>query len=150
MARTRTRWPFFARWMLSSEVGLVSRGDALKKMSGAPDRYDASLEIISKLNADDIAALRVESPVRQKRPPRRDSRPAKINKASKHLLTLINDILDISKIEAGRMELCLETVMVADLILPLRVRIRWSRGFSWSSFPLKPRLQQSFRNTASP
>jgi len=56
-----------------------------------------------------------------------------INKAGKHLLELINDILELSKIESGHVELSIETVTLSEVIddvLQLIYPLAEKRGIS--------------------
>ena len=47
----------------------------------------------------------------------------RIQAAAQHLLALINDILDLAKIEAGRMPLHLEDVTLADIMKEISQQI---------------------------
>jgi PAS domain S-box-containing protein len=62
-----------------------------------------------------------------------------INSSGQHLLQLINDILDLSKVEAGQMDLHLQPVELAQLIDSVRATVEplaRSKGIVLSSEPL--------------
>jgi len=55
--------------------------------------------------------------------PRQEEGLQRIQSAAQHLLALINDILDLAKIEAGRMPLHLEEVTLADIMTEISQQI---------------------------
>jgi len=105
---------------------LHRRQIALEQAMGARNRFYASMshELRTPINAvigySTLMLDNIYGPlnVKQKEGLQRSL------KAARHLLELVNDVLDLSKIEAGKIELSLQPVMLPSLIEDLFVTVR--------------------------
>jgi CheY-like chemotaxis protein/nitrogen-specific signal transduction histidine kinase len=105
--------------------GIEEKGQQLEQASQHKSQFLANMshELRTPLNAiigyseilqEDVADLEQENMVSDLR---------KIESAGRHLLGLINDILDLSKVEAGRMDVFIEDVELASLLEEVRAII---------------------------
>jgi PAS domain S-box-containing protein len=100
------------------ERSILAAKEAAEQASRSKTRFLTSIshELRTPLNAiigfSDMMALGIHGPMGA---PAYQQYAADINGSAKHLLAIINDILDIAKIEAGRLDLIEEETPVAGL-----------------------------------
>jgi PAS domain S-box-containing protein len=100
------------------ERTILAAKEAAEQASRSKTKFLANMshELRTPLNAiigfSDMMALAIHGPMGA---PAYEQYAADINGSAKHLLSIINDILDIAKIEAGRLDLIDEETPVASL-----------------------------------
>jgi PAS domain S-box-containing protein len=100
------------------ERSILAAKEAAEQASRSKTKFLANMshELRTPLNAiigfSDMMALAIHGPMGA---PAYEQYAADINGSAKHLLAIINDILDIAKIEAGRLDLIEEEAPVASL-----------------------------------
>ncbi|HET6159754.1 MAG TPA: ATP-binding protein [Dongiaceae bacterium] len=100
------------------ERSILAAKEAAEQASRSKTKFLASMshELRTPLNAiigfSDMMALAIHGPMGA---PAYEQYAADINGSAKHLLSIINDILDIAKIEAGRLDLIEEETPIASL-----------------------------------
>jgi PAS domain S-box-containing protein len=90
----------------------LKRFDKLKSTFLANMSHELRTPLNSILGYTDLILDRVDGEITDEQ----EKSLTKVKKNAKHLLTLINDVLDISRIESGRLELDLKPVNIKDLI----------------------------------
>jgi signal transduction histidine kinase/CheY-like chemotaxis protein len=102
----------------STQDELLKAKDAAEEASRAKSAFLANMshELRTPLNAIIGYSEILEEDARDSGSPENVRDLKRIQAAGKHLLSLINDVLDLSKIEAGKMALHLETFAVGPMI----------------------------------
>ena len=115
-----------ARELGSLNQKLHARQRELETAMGARSRFYASMshELRTPINAimgyNDLLLATVYGPLSESQAEGIE----RSQKAARHLLELVNDVLDLSKIEAGKLELKTEEVSIAALVHDLFTTIR--------------------------
>ena len=107
-------------------VELAQRAREAERATGAKSRFLANMshELRTPLNAIiGISEMLHEDAVADGSKDAVDSH-VRIIRAGRHLLALINDILDLSKIEAGRIELDIEPIDIGQLMSDVEMTVR--------------------------
>jgi PAS domain S-box-containing protein len=115
-----------SRELQSLNEELSQRQDALERAMTARSRFYASMshELRTPINAilgySTLILENIYGPLNEKQ----TEGIQRTHKAAKHLLELVNDVLDLSKIEAGKIDLRLQPVSFPTLIEDLFVTVR--------------------------
>jgi signal transduction histidine kinase len=110
----------------SANDELRARQAELERAMGARSRFYASMshELRTPINAVLGYTTLMLDEIYGQLTTRQAESLGRVEKAAKHLLELVNDVLDLSKIEAGRIELNVEPVTFPTLIEDLFVSVR--------------------------
>jgi PAS domain S-box-containing protein len=102
----------------AGEAALIAAKEAAETESRDKSRFlnNMSDELRTPLNAVIGYSEMLQEEIRERRPEELIPDLKKISDAARHLMMLVNDVLDLARIEAGQMELYPETFDVADMI----------------------------------